>query len=118
HGGDSILSRFNVAADVHPRNEEVCQVQVQVQVASMWPRMFIRGMLSSRFLHDAMYHASMWPRMFIRGMCCGASAGRKRRPRFNVAADVHPRNDKLDKRGSLPRPGFNVAADVHPRNVD
>src|SRR5690606_35874986 len=43
----NLVRRFNVAADVHPRNERKGVEERQPTEASMWPRMFIRGMLGS-----------------------------------------------------------------------
>ena len=57
----------------------------------------------------------MRPRTLIRGnLCCGAHDTVKS-PRFNEAADSHPRKHHHTPRGGLARGGFNEAADSHPR---
>ena len=77
--------------------------------------MFIRGNILRRELCQLLIVASMGPRMFIRGnvSCAQPPAGES--ACFNGAADVHPR--KPGRRVVCQRcpSGFNGAADVHPR---
>ena len=65
-------SRFNGAADVHPRNRRV------------------------RSRHRCWLSASMGPRMFIRGIGVDPAYVE---PCFNGAADVHPRNHSYEALG-------------------
>ena len=107
---------FNGAADVHPRKLGPASLCRRCRVASMGPRMFIRGndlnapdrvdgqisFNGAADVHprkldgigrcaDYPGQASMGPRMFIRGNGGWDLQTVRARPCFNGAADVHPR---------------------------
>ena len=138
-------SRFNGAADFHPR-KHAWQVDTQQAriMASMGPRTSIRGNRRGDLLYDGLKRtccASMGPRTSIRGNlwtsigtttshpCFNGAAdfhprkrGRRRvRPcryrRFNGAADFHPRKRSRRASGDPPSTRFNGAADFHPRKL-
>ena len=116
HGGPN--GRFNGAADVHPRKLEVPTWRPGTRVASMGPRMFIRGNTKNEGVM----------RWLIRSFNGAADVHpRKRMIRseieaeyecFNGAADVHPRKLQRQAISGRASSGFNGAADVHPRKLD
>ena len=95
NSGPSIGACFNGAADLHPRKPARQPGGRRSYAASMGPRIFIRGNSEAAATPGVHSYASMGPRIFIRGNP-GCPSGRSPdRPRFNGAADLHPRKRQV-----------------------
>ncbi len=100
----SSRTRFNGAADVHPRNRRSAPELLRASAAGFNGAADVHPRNRSRRRRHASFidSASMGPRMFIRGIghtVVPTSVHRSRR--FNGAADVHPRNRGRALRASI-----------------
>ena len=85
------------------------------KTASMGPRTSIRGNNRARATAPGPHRASMGPRTSIRGNERQDEVKHQRTPRFNGAADFHPRKHPSSPSFSWSFACFNGAADFHPR---
>ena len=132
--------RFNGAADVHPRKPTPGAGRWRHLLASMGPRMFIRGNAPRVRAPKAPESRKLqWGRGCSSAETSPPDRRARRWPRFNGAADVHPRKPSQMRTFHLRSPelqwgrgcssaethvfvnhhrrlsSFNGAADVHPR---